>query len=266
VRFQQNALRYLYQARNPEKCAMSHNNLANHLQRANHDDTLTLAHRHAAGTIFLQIGSGQLAITIRNLAQSPVPASPPTFAEVTHAVEQIEGVQFAKLFARLPKRYSDGDAAVAALWELVQQEKAKPTPGPQMPRMVRGLEPYLRVLAAAAHNEAARPELAALLRQMEQLNWQIAGPVARIWVGERDAASLTSGIDGNSARLVGRILELVSLTSQEEVLASMPPAIQTAFELDGDAVSDALNAALEALPGEEAGRVFERLEQAGLVR
>ena len=63
--------------------------------------------------------------SIRSSSSSDLPATLPTFATVGAIVEQVEGVRFGEMFARLPQTYPDGAAAIAAVWELVQTEKAK---------------------------------------------------------------------------------------------------------------------------------------------
>lgn len=123
VRFEQTALGYTYQAGAPEDCAFSHGNLANYLERQGADPALVLAHRMATAIIFLQTQSGQLPVALRHLANAALPPAPPAFAAVVAAVEAIEGVRFAALFERLPRRLPDGDAAIAAVWELVGETR-----------------------------------------------------------------------------------------------------------------------------------------------
>jgi len=123
VQFEKTALKYIYQAGQPEDCAISHNNLSNYLERAGESQQIWLAHRVAAGIIRIQIGSGLLQSTVHNLAISDLPPTPPRFAEVASIVDQIEGVRFAELFARLPRQYPDGDAAIGALWGMVAARK-----------------------------------------------------------------------------------------------------------------------------------------------
>jgi hypothetical protein len=118
-------LRYKYQAGQPEDCAISHNNLAEYLQRQDADAATVLAHRLAAATLRIQIQSGLLPTTVSNLANSQLPPAPPSFAEVVAEVESIEGVRFAALFERLPHTTPDGDAAIAAVWQLVAEEKGR---------------------------------------------------------------------------------------------------------------------------------------------
>jgi hypothetical protein len=62
----------------------------------------------------------------------------------------------------------------------------------------------------ARGDDRPRAEIEALLPQLEEKGWMLAGPAHRIWAGERDAAALTAGIDGNSAQLVRRILALLA--------------------------------------------------------
>jgi hypothetical protein len=222
VRFEENALLYAYQTHAPESCAGCHQNLAGYIKAAKVDSVLAFAHRLAAASIYLQISSGRLVPVLHDLAtSSTLPATPPSFAEVVAAVEHSEGVRFADLFARLPTRFSNGEAAIAAVWERVQEKKSKLPPGPDMDRALRDIEPGLRAIAAAAGNEAIRPILKEVLGKLVDNRSHFADAVQRIWTGERDAASLTKGIDPVNARLVERILELLHQPSQEELLASL---------------------------------------------
>jgi hypothetical protein len=277
VRFQEVALGYTYQAGQPEACATSHNNLANYLERLVGDPAASvqveaddvLAHRLAACTIGLQIQWGEFLRHLRNLANTDLPPAPPSFATVVQHVEAVEGVRFRALFAQLPRRAPDGDAAIAAVWELVKEERqrrgaeaqrrrevlgAMPqdvqaafeldgdefraamraaldelpeeeaeavlrqlreagliggSSGPDMARVLRELEPLLQGIAASVSDEGVRGEVEAALPRLEEMGWKLTDAARRIWSGERDAAALTEGIDGNSAQLVRRVLELV---------------------------------------------------------
>jgi hypothetical protein len=125
VRFEEVALGYKYQAGEPQDCAVSHHNLANYLERQGADPQTVLAHRLAAAAICLQMRSGLLFSTLRNLANSDLPAAPPAFAEVVERVEAVEGVRFRALFEHLPHTALDGDAAIAGVWGLVAEEKRR---------------------------------------------------------------------------------------------------------------------------------------------
>ena len=125
VRFAEVALGYLYQAGEPESCAISHNNLANYLKRQGADPAAVLAHRLAAAAISLQTRSGHLRFMLNNLSISDLPPTPPPFSTVAERVEAIEGVRFQALFKRLPRTAPDGDAALAAVWQMVADEKRR---------------------------------------------------------------------------------------------------------------------------------------------
>jgi hypothetical protein len=93
------------------------------MRRSGGPEQEALAHRLADAVIMVQTGSGGLAITVRNLARLPLPSEPPSFAWVCEIVERIEGVRFVELFAALPKRAPDGDAAIAEIWEAVKSAR-----------------------------------------------------------------------------------------------------------------------------------------------
>jgi DNA-binding MarR family transcriptional regulator len=113
-----------------------------------------------------------------------LPAAPPTFEQVAATVEQIEGVRFREMFARLPARAFSGDEAIAAVWEMGKQERER--------------------------REAGREK-------------------------------------------------------RERVLASLPPAVRAAFELEGEEFSAALKAALDQLSPDEAQAVLEQLRATDLI-
>jgi tetratricopeptide (TPR) repeat protein len=125
VRFEKTALHYKYKAGQPDDCAISHNNLANYLERTGAAPEEVLAHRLAGALLSFQSGSGGLALTLRNLALSDLPDAPPTFDRVVAIVERIEGVRFREMFLRLPRRAPDGDAAIAEIWKMVKAEQQK---------------------------------------------------------------------------------------------------------------------------------------------
>jgi hypothetical protein len=125
VRFEEIALAYKYQADQPETCAISHNNLAGYLKRQGEDAAAVLAHRLAAAVIGLQTQSGHLSSRIQNLVQSELPPQAPRFDAVAEQVERITGVCFRQLFERLPRTAPDGDAAIAAVWRMADEERQR---------------------------------------------------------------------------------------------------------------------------------------------
>ncbi|MBP1468983.1 tetratricopeptide repeat protein, partial [Candidatus Chloroploca sp. M-50] len=110
--------------------------------------------------------------------------------------------------------------------------------GPDMGAVLREFEPLLQAIAAVANgDEGPRAEIEAVLPQREAQGWQLTSAVQRIWVGERDEARLTEGIDANSAMLVRRILVLlnhpepaVPSSIRDALATGNPQAIQTALE------------------------------------
>jgi len=123
TRFGEIALGYHYQTGSPEDCAGSHHNLSIHLENQNADPALVLAQRLAAALLWFQMQSGHLATVLRNLAMDDKPDSPPDFEAIAAAVERTPGVRFRALFERLPRTVPDGDAALARIWQLVEEIK-----------------------------------------------------------------------------------------------------------------------------------------------
>ncbi len=219
VGFEQVALRYGYQSGDPQGCAISHNNLAGYLQRLNADPALVIAHGAAAAVLGIQMGSGQLADSLHNLARIDLPDAPPPFAHIADAVEQVEGVRFRALFARLPARYPDGDAALAAVWGQVAQTRAQMggqggSAAAGADAAIAAFDELLNAIAAVARGEHSLSDaddqaLTQHLDQQEQNGWRVRDPIRRVLAGERDAEALTAGIDRNSAAVIQRLLALV---------------------------------------------------------
>jgi hypothetical protein len=126
VHHERTALRYRYIAGNPEDCAISHFNLATCLSRTSSPLEAALAHRLAAGLIWLQTSDGRfpqsIAALARHLAQlAPSPPLPRDFAHLCEIVEQVEGVYFRKLFDSLPKTNAPtGDEALQKVLQLAK--------------------------------------------------------------------------------------------------------------------------------------------------
>ena len=191
-------------------------------------------------------------------------------------------MRFCELFASLPQRLLDGDAAIAAVWQLAKerQEQRRREQAEEMAQVLTEFDALLRGIAAVAEGDnGPRTDIEQALPKLEENGWQLAEATQRIWDGERDAAALTVGVDGNSAQLIRRVLELIAnedLTGLQRpvrsdqpdpaaVLTAMPADIRAAFDLDGEEFSQALGAALAALPEEEADRIVQQLRNAGLI-
>jgi tetratricopeptide (TPR) repeat protein len=253
VRFEQVALGYKYRAGQPEICAISHNNLAEHLARRGADAADAadvLAHRLAAAAIWLQTRSGQIRLALGNLAKSDLPPAPPAFAAVARRVERIEGVRFRALFERLPSRVPDGDAAIAAVWELVGEEQRSRGAEGQGSRgaEVQRRREVLASMSPAIQSAIEQGDVEALQVALQQLPEQEAESVMQ----QLRDAGIISGSSGPDAEEQRR----------REVLGSMSPAIQSAIE-QGDV--EALQAALQQLPEQEAESVMQQLRDAGII-
>jgi tetratricopeptide (TPR) repeat protein len=126
------ALRYKYvdAAGDPANCAMSHFNLAGYLLRGGGLPAEALAHGLASAVIRFQTADGWLPVTLQALARylaSFAPSEPPLpgdFAGLCAIVDQVEGVNLAALFERLPRtRAATGDDA---LRQVLEQARALP--------------------------------------------------------------------------------------------------------------------------------------------
>ena len=100
LRWNELALRCVYQAGKPEGSRGVHNNLANYCERHGQRPSIVLAHRLAAASLRLQTQSGLILDSMHSLASSDVPLFPPSFSDVARQVEAVEGVGFQALFER----------------------------------------------------------------------------------------------------------------------------------------------------------------------
>lgn len=236
VRFQEVALGYMYQAGQPEDCAISHHNLANYLERQGADPAAVLAHRLAAAIIFLQTQSGHLRTVLGNLAKSDLPSAPPPFATVAERVEAVEGVRFGALFERLPTTVPDGDAALAAVWQLVEQEKRR-----------RGVEAQRQETVLASLPAAVR---AAFELDGEEFSTALRAALAELPEEEAEAtlrqlrdADLIGGSTGPDMEQVLREFEprlqsIAAAASDESLRGEIEPVLAS-LEEKGWMLSDA---------------------------
>jgi len=271
VRFEEVALSYSYQAGEPEDCAISHNNLANYLERQGADPAAVLAHRLTAAAIRLQMQSGLLSTTVHNLANSDLPPTPPAFADVVKRVEAVEGVRFRALFERLPRTAPDGDAAIAAVWQMVADEKRR-----------RDEERQRRDAVLAAAPAAVR---AAFEREGDEFNAALRAALAAMPEAEATAlkqrlreAGLISGSAGPDMTQVLQkfepLLEGIAAAVKDEGLrAQIEPVLanleQNGWRLTeaahriwaGERDAEALTAGLDTQDTALVRRVLELLDQ-----
>jgi len=283
VRYEKLAFRYRYQAARPEDIAISHNNLSNYLESAGAPQDEWLAHRLAATTIDLQTQSGLMSEHLPNLANSDLSAAPPAFDAVVEIVERLEGVRFREMFAR---RGWNGDEAIRVVWEMGREKVAgsKVEREQEIARILQKFDPLLRAIAAVANgDETEKQEIEAALTNLQENGWQLLSPVQRIWNGERDAESLTQGLDEQDSALVKRVLEYVDAMGRGEALAQtnatpaanapanaspqrhdtpIPPSVVAALQAQD---VEALKRALSELPEEQAMAIIAALRAAGMI-
>mgnify|MGYP000901445190 FL=1 len=78
---------------------------------------------------------------------------------------------------------------------------------PATAQMLNHFAPLIQaVIAAARGNRQARADVEEALPQLEKNNWHIAGPIRRIWAGERNEAPLVAGLDDSDALIMREIL------------------------------------------------------------
>lgn len=140
--------------------------------------------------------------------------------------------------------------------------------GPDMAKALGAFTPLLQAVVAVAkgHPDASlRKRLEADLASMEEQGWQLTDPIKRFWDGQRDAEGLTANIDPKSTALVLHLLELVDQSTPDELLATLPDPVREAFYQKGDAAGEALQAALEGMPEQEAVAILKKLRSSGLI-
>ena len=102
-------------------------------------------------------------------------------------------------------RHPDAEKDAAQVARL--RSGALPSGGPSRDQILQQFGPVIEAVVAAAHGHPqARAAVEGGFEQMEQGGWHIVAPIQRIWAGERDAGTLTAGIDANSALIVREIL------------------------------------------------------------
>jgi hypothetical protein len=79
---------------------------------------------------------------------------------------------------------------------------------PEADLLMAEFEPLALAAASVVKgNQNARPQLEALLDDLDQEGWHLSKAVQRIWAGERDIQTLCEGLDGQDQQIIQRILE-----------------------------------------------------------
>ncbi len=79
---------------------------------------------------------------------------------------------------------------------------------PEADLLMNEFEPLVLAVASVARgNEAVRPQLEALLADLDQQGWRLSAAVQHIWAGERDIKVLGEGLDRQDRQIIRSILE-----------------------------------------------------------
>lgn len=207
--------------------------------------------------------------------QEQVMASLPT--AVRAAIEARDQQAFQTAMEALPPEQLD------AVVEQLRAAGVIGGAGVEAAQLLQQFDPLLRDIAAVARGEAGAPraQIEKFLQQLEAKGWQLVAPVTRIWNGEGDVDALTAGLDEMHAVLIERILERIESPDAElesaeppspdeqlkmeramSVIASLPEPLRDAIS-SGD--MDAFNAAMQALPQDQAEQIARQLAEAGLL-
>lgn len=74
-------------------------------------------------------------------------------------------------------------------------------------RILSEFEPMILATAAVAKgNVQARPEVEAILENLQAQGWNLVEPIHRIWNGERNLVNLAEGLDHQDQRVISEIL------------------------------------------------------------
>ena len=81
---------------------------------------------------------------------------------------------------------------------------------PEADLLMADFEPLVLAVASVANgNEKARPQVEALLADLDEQGWHLSAAVQRIWSGERDIAAFSAGLERQDRQIIQRILELL---------------------------------------------------------
>jgi hypothetical protein len=121
-------------------------------------------------------------------------------------VEQVEGVRFVELVARLPGPAAGGEQALAEVLRLARELPNEPPGAGQGPLKQWELV-VAAVVAAAQGDEQARTALEPLLAELaKSTDWPaLAGVLRRVLAGER-GEHLRRGLDHTDTEIVAEVL------------------------------------------------------------
>jgi tetratricopeptide (TPR) repeat protein len=212
IAFEQTALRYRYQARDPRGVAISHFNLANYLRKRGQQQA-AIAHRLAATLLGLLIESGEQATDLgalaRDLAGVDPDVVPTSITELRETMELVNGAAFVEgvAFGALVDALGGADDAILA--ELVTAARSLPPEQLYADHIARW-EPVLMLLTAGRHGHpAARAALDAALEGFAtNPDWvALVAVTRRVADGDTDRNQLLNGLDPIDTAITTRALD-----------------------------------------------------------
>jgi tetratricopeptide (TPR) repeat protein len=257
IALETDALRYIYLAADPDAIATSHRNLAIHLHRSGHDSRPICAHRLAAAMITYQTGSGRLAEELERLGEllaAEPDAAPGSFDQLCHTLHQIDGVNLAELLTRLPQRAPDPDTTMTHVLNLAHQARAE-----REQRLVAEWDPVLSALHTSLHHDDPDTRHAATAALDQTLtargdgpDWQhLVAVLRRIHAGERDADTLTHGLDTTDTTITRRALDILAghITLNPDTWHALTPSPADTADESAPALEDFIDAVVDAARG-----------------
>jgi tetratricopeptide (TPR) repeat protein len=135
-------------------------------------------------------------------------------ASFSEALEQGDEAALQQAFEGLLPE--DQQVVVEAMQRLQPQQEEEgddEDEEPEIADVVQQFEPLLQAIAAVAvgvEDSALRAKIESDFETLEAKGWHLNEPVQRIWLGERDAISLTKDLDEQDSVLVQRMLEIIA--------------------------------------------------------
>ena len=212
LELQRTAIRLAYARPEPQDIAISHHQLANHLEKSGADPAAARAHRLAAALLFQLSGmTHELGVTSRALAtglrrDAGREDLPGTIDEVILVAEQSEGVHLDQLITVLQP---DRQAVAAVLAEILRAAAdTRPGQGSDIQHRLQQWEPVIAAAVAAGGGDRdAAAQLTPVLEQLAQIrDWAALAAVLRRIIGGERADSLLEGLDLIDAVIAGQVL------------------------------------------------------------
>lgn len=212
LELQRTAIRLAYAQPEPQDIAISHQQLANYLQRTGADRAAARAHRLASALLYQltgmthELGNISWALAMQLGRDADREELPGTVDEVIRVAEQTEGVHLDQLITALQP---DRQAAADALAEILRTA-ADTDPGqdPAIQDHLQQWEPYIAdtVAAAGGDSDAAAEFTPTLDELARNPDWVALAAVLRRIIGGERGDGLLDGLDPIDTAIATEIL------------------------------------------------------------